>query len=67
MTLLAQPTPTRSRSAKPSRRADKAHAPCVVDAAGGVWTHPNPLHLYHWIDRRNDLLRTLAAAPRRAN
>ncbi len=34
----------------------------VADAAGMVWGHSNPAELYRWISRRNDLLRTIAAA-----
>ena len=34
----------------------------VSDAAGMVWGHPNPVELYRWVSRRNDLLRTIAEA-----
>lgn len=35
----------------------------ACDITGRVWAHPNPLHLYRWLSRRNELLRTLAATP----
>jgi hypothetical protein len=36
----------------------------VIDDAGAVWWHSNPAELYRWVCRRNELLRTIAHAPR---
>ena len=33
----------------------------VIDEAGVVWEHANPLHLCRWLAGRNELLRTIAA------
>ena len=44
-------------------RRDPPHAR-AVDQAGLVWAHPNPLYLYRWIARRDDLLRTIVAMQR---
>jgi hypothetical protein len=47
------------------RRDDPRTSPArVADAAGLVWGHSNPFELYRWVSRRNDLLRTIAVAPR---
>ena len=36
----------------------------IADADGVVWAHPNPVELYRWVSRRNELLKTFAAAGR---
>jgi hypothetical protein len=38
----------------------------VVDSAGRVWVHHDPLHLYRWISHRNALLLTVDTACRHA-
>ena len=34
----------------------------IADADGMVWAHSNPAELYRWVSRRNELLKTIAAA-----
>jgi hypothetical protein len=60
MSMLAT-APCRPNTQCTKRRAIAA----VADLSGHVWTHPNPLHLYRWVSRRNELLRTLGAAVQR--
>jgi hypothetical protein len=56
MMLQARPRQADSRNPVSSTLA--------IDAAGRLWRHDNPAELYRWVSRRNDLLRTIAGAPR---
>jgi hypothetical protein len=59
MTSMINNVTSRSSSARPPKHSERRIV--AVDRVGQVWSHANPLYLYHWICQRNALLRTLEA------